>query len=191
MNKLLLVGLGNPDKQFFHTRHNLGIELLQWWVKYQSELTGSLPSYWQEHTEFKASVASFKVNRWPISALFPLTFMNDSGKAVKLFTDYYQVALEHIVVIHDDLELQPGEVKFDEEGGAARGHNGVKSIQQELGTQEFARLRLGIGRPHNNLPVDQFVLQQFSSAQYEQICSDMKPKVAEALTEFISRRSPE
>lgn len=135
MKQWLIAGLGNPGREFEGTRHNLGAEFLQAWAS-------------QSGAASKAQ------------CLLPSLFMNESGSSVKHALGYYKMAPDQLVVIHDDMELPLGEAALVE-GGSARGHNGVRSVEAALGTAEFWRLRLGIGRPPEGIEARDFVLGRF------------------------------
>lgn len=152
---MVLIGLGNPGDKFKGTRHNLGIDALRAWVR---EMEGE---DWKEEPSFFSEVASAHVNDMRVDCMFPLTFMNDVGKAVAAYLAFYNLDSSNVLVIHDDLELPLGEVAV-KETGSAHGHNGVRSIHQALGTDELRRVRIGIGRPLDDTPVDAFVLQRFT-----------------------------
>lgn len=189
MDKIVLVGLGNPGEKFFQTRHNLGIDILRWWVAFQGGESRVTPQpQWHEEKVFLSATSSLNFARVAISTLFPLTFMNDSGQAVSKYIDYYHVPVTDVLIIHDELELQAGQVRFDAQGGSAKGHNGVKSIQQALGTTEIARLRLGVGRPPQEMSTDRFVLQQMSTPEYTELFSSFKKTAAEKIVQFITSR---
>jgi PTH1 family peptidyl-tRNA hydrolase len=141
----LIVFLGNPGKQYTKTRHNVGWQILSY--KYPN------PSF---QKKFNGEIA----NERAIKILKPLTFMNESGRSVGAASSYYNLDPSEILVVHDDLELNYGEVKV-QKGGGLKGHNGLKSIKSHLNDNNFYRLRFGIGRPqHGN--VSSFVLSSFS-----------------------------
>ncbi|MEX2054767.1 MAG: aminoacyl-tRNA hydrolase, partial [Candidatus Andersenbacteria bacterium] len=119
--------------------------------------------------------------------LFPLTFMNESGHAVAAAMQEYNSTVADLLVIHDDIEIPLGEMNFKAAGSAA-GHNGVRSIQQVLATNEFSRLRLGVGRPPEDKPVDQFVLEPFTDAE-KPVIAELTTAAQQAITEFVVARS--
>lgn len=143
----LYVGLGNPDKKYEHTRHNLGQIVIN---KLATSLTNSP----------KLSAQIFKDQ----DTIFAITneYMNNSGIAIAKIANYYKISPENIYIIHDDLDLEVGDWKAQFDRGAA-GHNGVISTIQHLGTQGFNRIRIGIGHPQNNLSVEDYVLLPFNS----------------------------
>ncbi len=153
----LVVGLGNPGNDYVATRHNVGFMVVD-------ELARR---FGVSVNQYKWQAYSAQVDVWGerICLLKPDTFMNLSGKAVVKYADFYKVAPERILVIHDDLDMSPGRVKLVA-GGGAGGHNGIRSLVQWLGTSDFLRLKLGIGRPgklnvHSGMPVEKYVLAPF------------------------------
>ena len=149
----LLVGLGNPGPEYEHTRHNAGF----WWLDaVASKLRASL----LPERSYHGLVA--RVNRAggePLWLLEPMTFMNASGKSVAALARFFKIAPTEILVAHDELDLQPGQAKL-KLGGSAAGHNGLKDIHAQLGTQDFWRLRLGIGHPGVKAEVPNYVLKK-------------------------------
>ncbi len=157
----MILGLGNPGEQYQGTRHNLGARVVQELARRHGlELrrgglrTRKLNSLWA-----KGIVAG----RGVIAAL-PLTYMNRSGLAAAAILSYFDLEPTHLVVAHDDLDLELGRIKVARKGGAA-GHRGVLSIQQALGTERFIRLKLGIGRPRHQEAIEEYVLQGFYADQ--------------------------
>ena len=149
----LLVGLGNPGPEYEHTRHNAGF----WWIDAVAlKLRASL----LPERSYHGLVA--RVNRAggePLWLLEPMTFMNLSGKSVAALARFFKIAPGEILVAHDELDLQPGQAKL-KLGGSAAGHNGLKDIHAQLGTQDFWRLRLGIGHPGVKAEVPNYVLKK-------------------------------
>lgn len=149
----LIVGLGNPGQKYEKTRHNAGFMLIDSMVDhYQLTLT--------EDKYFQAAIATTFINGEKVFLAKPLTYMNESGRAVRRIADYYDIDDEDIVIVYDDMDLKPGHLRLRQTGSAG-GHNGIKSIIQHLGTKSFKRLRLGINRPQNQSIVD-YVLGDFS-----------------------------
>jgi len=149
----LLVGLGNPGPEYEDTRHNAGF----WWIDaVASKLRASLTP----ERSYHGLVA--RVNRPggdPLWLLKPMTFMNLSGKSVAALARFFKIAPAEILVVHDELDLQPGQMKL-KLGGSAAGHNGLKDIHAQLSTQDFWRLRLGIGHPGVKAEVVNYVLRK-------------------------------
>lgn len=149
----LLVGLGNPGPEYEATRHNAGF----WWIE---AVAAKLRATLQPDRSYHGLVA--RVNRpggEPLWLLEPMTFMNLSGKSVAALARFFKIAPDEILVAHDELDLQPGQVKL-KRGGSAAGHNGLKDIHAQLGTPDFWRLRLGIGHPGVKAEVVNYVLRK-------------------------------
>lgn len=149
----LLVGLGNPGPEYEATRHNAGF----WWIE---AVAAKLRASLQPDRSYHGLVA--RVNRpggEPLWLLEPMTFMNLSGKSVAALARFFKIAPDEILVAHDELDLQPGQVKL-KRGGSAAGHNGLKDIHAQLGTPDFWRLRLGIGHPGVKAEVVNYVLRK-------------------------------
>jgi PTH1 family peptidyl-tRNA hydrolase len=146
----LIVGLGNPGREYEATRHNAGF----WWVDaVAAQKSASL----KPEKKFHGQAARLTVNARELWLLEPDTFMNASGRAVAALANFYKIGPEEILVVHDELDLPPGEVKL-KQGGGHGGHNGLKDIIAHLGTPQFWRLRLGIGHPGDRAAVVNFVL---------------------------------
>lgn len=158
----LLVGLGNPGPEYEATRHNAGF----WWIDAVAAKLGARLVF---ERNYHALVA--RVNRpggEPLWLLQPQTFMNLSGKSVAGLARFFKIAPEEILVAHDELDLQPGQVKI-KLGGSPAGHNGLKDIAAQLGSKDFWRLRLGIGHPGVKAEVINYVLKKPSASDREAI----------------------
>lgn len=169
----LIVGLGNPGTEYELTRHNIAWTLLDT----HSDLANA---NWK--SKFKGEYAEFRVNGEKVYALKPQTYMNLSGESVKPLCDFFKISPKEVLVIQDELDLDFGKVHFKEGGGLA-GHNGLKSITQHLGTQDFYRMRLGIGRPDRG-SVSNWVLSKFPAAKDTELSIVME-KGNEALEFFL------
>jgi PTH1 family peptidyl-tRNA hydrolase len=145
----LIVGLGNPGREYRETRHNAGF----WWIE---RLAGTLQASFRAESKFQAQVAATRGNDGDMRLAMPQTFMNRSGLAVASLARFYRVAPGEILVAHDELDLKPGVVKLKQGGGNA-GHNGLKDIAAALGSGDFWRLRLGIGHPRDGALSEQEV----------------------------------
>lgn len=146
----LIVGLGNPGCEYETTRHNVGF----WWV---DELARLQKLSFKNETKFHGLAARGQLQGHEILLLKPQTFMNVSGRSVGALVQFYKIAPSEILVVHDDLDLQPGVARL-KLGGGHGGHNGLKDIIAHLGTRDFWRLRLGIGHPGDRAEVVNFVL---------------------------------
>jgi PTH1 family peptidyl-tRNA hydrolase len=145
-----VVGLGNPGKKYEATRHNLGFRVLE-------SLAGSLGAVLQDR-KFRASWCQCELRGRKVLLIKPLTYMNRSGEAVAEVLRYFGIPGSQVLVVHDDLDLPPGRMRLARRGGPG-GHRGVASIISQLGSQSFARLKLGIGRPLHGESVEDYVLQ--------------------------------
>jgi peptidyl-tRNA hydrolase, PTH1 family len=134
---LLVAGLGNPGRGYERTRHNMGWLVLD-------ELAGRHGGSWR--SKFSGSVAEVRLDDLRLGLLKPETYMNESGRSVSAATRFFKVDPESLLVVHDDVDLEPGRLQARGGGGLA-GHNGLRSLAQHLGTQDFLRLRIGVGRP--------------------------------------------
>ncbi len=152
----LIVGLGNPGPEYELTRHNAGFWLID-------NLANSLPGCrLQRESRFNALVARTSIKGQEVWLLEPQTYMNRSGQSVGALARFFKINPDEVLVVHDELDLAPGIVKM-KKGGSSGGHNGLKDITAALGTQDYWRLRLGIGHPRSlNLqqPVADFVLHR-------------------------------
>ena len=157
----LFVGLGNPGAEYTATRHNAGF----WWI---DELASQMRTQLQPERGYQALVARVNRPAGPIWLLEPMTFMNRSGFSVATLARFFKIDPAEILVVHDELDLQPGQAKL-KFGGSAAGHNGLKDIHTMLGTQDFWRLRLGIGHPGVKAEVVNYVLKKPSSEHREAI----------------------
>ena len=146
----LIVGLGNPGREYEDTRHNVGF----WWV---DELAQSHKINFKSEAKFHALTARGMAHEHEVLLLKPQTFMNHSGRAVGAFVQFYKIEPGEILVVHDELDLQPGIARL-KIGGGHGGHNGLKDIIAHLGTKDFWRLRLGIGHPGERTEVSNYVL---------------------------------
>ncbi|NBX86385.1 MAG: aminoacyl-tRNA hydrolase [Proteobacteria bacterium] len=151
----LIIGLGNPGSEYTATRHNVGF-----WVADALQEVFGLPGFAKK---CKGLVAKGRMVGMDVVVLKPQTFMNLSGESVQAAMAFYKVAAADMLVIHDELDLVVGRLKH-KIGGSDAGHNGLKSITAALGTGEYPRLRIGIGRPEHKSQVSDYVLEPFGAA---------------------------
>ena len=153
---LLVAGLGNPGRDYARTRHSVGFMVCD-------ELARRHGASWR--SKFSADLAELRLDGRRLALLKPQTFMNESGRAVAAAVRFFKVPVESLLVVHDEVDLEPGRLQARAGGGLA-GHNGLRSIAQHLGTQEFLRLRVGVGRPErgDRRPVADYVLSPFDEA---------------------------
>jgi len=169
----LIVGLGNPGREYRETRHNVGFMLLD-------RLTVTLNTRFTR-LQSKALVASANYLERKIILAKPQTFMNLSGQSVQGLMHFYKLPLENLLIAHDDLDLPVGAIRIRPDGGSA-GQKGMTSTIDRLGTDEFPRLRLGIGRPPGQMEAPDYVLQDFSKADLTIISETLNRAVEAALT---------
>ena len=180
MNEVYLIGLGNPGEKYSQSRHNIGFLLLEnLSKKYNSNflLKNKLKSYFSE----------FKINDSTYRLFLPDTFMNNSGDAVRAIIDWYKINVDQIFVIVDDKDLPLGKIRFRKRGSSG-GHNGLKSIIEKLQTQNFNRIRIGIGSPlsidgENNYNTISHVLGNISSEE-KSILDKVYERVIESLEQI-------
>ncbi|MGY3749902.1 aminoacyl-tRNA hydrolase [Vagococcus acidifermentans] len=175
----LIVGLGNPGAKYQATKHNIGFITLDE-LAYQENIR------FTKH-QFEADIAEFFVGGEKVLLVKPQTFMNESGRSLKPLMTYYQVPLDNVLVIYDDLDLKIGDIRLREKGGAG-GHNGIKSLISHLGTNEFKRIKVGIDRPHATKEVVHYVLSPFPKAVHEDMLAAVK-KAAEAARYWLEGHS--
>ena len=180
--KILLVGLGNPGTAYHLTRHNIGFFFL--------DHLASVHGWHIESLKMQGLFGQGRAWRHQILCLKPQTYMNRSGECVRCFVDYFKIPCTHLLVLHDDLDLQPGRIKVVKSGGAG-GHNGIRSLIQHLGTQNFARIKIGIGRPTESLgnqeqSVERFVLSRITDEEL-QLFDQRRKLIEEAVALFVQQ----
>lgn len=158
MSKLLWVGLGNPGAEYHFTRHNIGALILSW-------MADEFNASWSLEPRFRAKIATINGFSSELTLMLPQTYMNNSGEAVGAFVNFFRLPLSNITVWHDELDLPLGVFK-GKSGGGTNGHNGLKSIVSHVNSNDFNRVRLGIGRPKDiNIAVKDFVLAKFLDSE--------------------------
>ena len=172
----LVVGLGNPGSKYHETRHNVGFMAIDLIAK-------KLGLTFSEEKTFKAEVASTFLNGEKVYFVKPTTFMNLSGLAVRALLAYYNIPMEDFIVIYDDLDMEVGKLRFRQKGSAG-GHNGIKSIIRHIGTQDFKRVKIGIGRPKEGMTVVHHVLGKFDRDDYITILNTLD-KVDNAVNYYL------
>jgi PTH1 family peptidyl-tRNA hydrolase len=148
MNEIFIIGLGNPGKKYSQSRHNIGFLLLEYFAKKYN-------SSFLIKDKLKSSCSEFRINNSTYRLFLPNTFMNNSGDAVKAIVDWYKINLNQVFIIVDDKDLPLGKIRFRKKGSSG-GHNGLKSIIEKLQTQNFNRIRIGIGSPLLNKEKNNF-----------------------------------
>ncbi|HHT7222039.1 TPA: aminoacyl-tRNA hydrolase [Bacillus cereus] len=173
----LIVGLGNPGREYELTRHNIGFMAID-----------ELAKRWNislKEQKFKGVFGAGFVNGEKVILLKPLTYMNLSGESIRPLMDYYKIDVEDFVVMYDDLDIPVGKLRLRMKGSAG-GHNGVKSTISHLGTQEFQRIRMGIDRPKNGMKVVDYVLGRFTSEEIPDVNHSIE-KAADACEEWLNK----
>ena len=182
----LIVGLGNPGREYERTRHNTGFILVD-------ALAATIDAPWEQDTKKKAVAARGVIDSEAVICLKPQTYMNLSGEAVTLFMNYYKLQPADVLVIHDDVDLPIGTVRLKKNGGDG-GHKGVASIHQHLGSADFLRLRVGVGREewfaggetHKSYSdAAGFVLGSFSAGEMDQL-TEVTRSVIEAVRLIVT-----
>ncbi len=152
----LIIGLGNPGDRYKHNRHNIGFMAID-----QIARDYSFPPFRKKH---QAEITEGRIGNQKLILVKPITYMNNSGQAARAISSFYKIDTKRTVCIHDELDLPPGTVKVKDRGGAA-GHNGIKSMIAHLGSQDFWRIRMGIGHPGDKNRVSDYVLSDFAKSE--------------------------
>lgn len=162
---ILIVGLGNPGEKYNNTRHNIGFRIVDALAK-----ENNFPEF-KLSKKYNSLISENVVDDKKIMLVKPQTFMNNSGKATKSIIDYLSLTFDNLLVVHDDIDIEVGEIKISENSRSA-GHKGVQSVIDEIGTKDFARVRVGIkpknenqeqGGDERQIPTEKFVLEKFTS----------------------------
>ena len=168
---LLFVGLGNPTPDSENNRHNVGFKII---VSINKKFGLS-----KQKPKFKGLLTTGNVSNQKIYAIKPLTFMNNSGICIRELIEYFKIDAEDVIVFHDDLDVEFGKIKA-KFGGSSAGHNGIASIDKFIG-KDYSRVRIGIGKPKENIEVGDFVLQNFDEEELNGI-----EKISNHINESIS-----
>jgi PTH1 family peptidyl-tRNA hydrolase len=161
MASWIIAGLGNPGSQYEQTRHNVGFWLLD-------QLARDWGAIFSTQTRYHGELAQCSFDGHKVYLLKPLTFMNRSGQSVAALANFFKIPLDHVIVIHDELDLDPSVARWKRDGGHG-GHNGLRDIIAQAGGKQFLRGRLGIGHPGNSKEVSNFVLSKPSQADRQHI----------------------
>lgn len=179
LNKtVLIVGLGNPGKEYDGTRHNIGFQCVDTFVEKNTDMEG-----WVAKKDLKCHLSTGRLGETRVLVMKPTTFMNLSGEAVRAVTDFYKVHPNQMVVVHDELDIPFGQIRM-RLGGTSAGHNGIKSLIEHVG-EDFGRIRVGIG-PKKPAKIDStdFVLGKFAKAQQTELPA-LTREVNAILTEYV------
>ena len=184
MNEIYIIGLGNPGKKYSNSRHNIGFLLLE-------KFSRKYNSNFLLKEKLKSSCSEFKINDYSYRLFLPNTFMNNSGDAVLAIVDWYKINLDKIFIIVDDKDLPLGKIRFRKKGSSG-GHNGLKSIIEKLKTENFNRIRIGIGSPlsikgTNNFNTISHVLGNISTEETS-ILDKVYMRVIESLEQLNTKK---
>lgn len=156
----LIVGLGNPEPEYSYTRHNMGFDVINKIAKkYGIDIS---------RTKFNGLYGSGIINNEKVILLKPQTYMNLSGQSIKPFVDFYKIPIEDVMVIYDDMDVEVGSIKIRKKGGPGT-HNGAKSVVHELVTEDFPRIRVGIGRPVDEYDAIDYVIGKMDEEIYKSL----------------------
>ena len=170
----LIVGLGNPGPEYQHTRHNIGFRCV--------ELLAEQLNCKIDKAKFQGLYGQTTYNGTKLMLLKPMTYMNLSGRSVLQLSAYFQIPPARIIVLFDDISLEPGRIRV-RPSGSAGGHNGIKSIIQELGSQDFPRVKIGVGaKPHPDFDLAAWVLSSFSASEEKALAVSLENAANAALT---------
>lgn len=176
----LIVGLGNPGKKYERTRHNVGWQVFAF-LGERWALDLDVAKDW--HEKFESLIAETKVGGAKVILMKPLTYVNESGRAVRQAVDFWKIAPDHVIVVHDDKDLPVGTLRLRPDGSSG-GHNGIKSVIAHLGTENFHRVRVGIGTDRPTGDTADFVLATFRPDE-KAAMKDAERRAAEAVTAII------
>lgn len=171
----LVVGLGNPGIKYINTKHNVGFEVIDYLT---DKFNFSEPKY-----KFQGELYEGKIDDYKVIFLKPLTYMNLSGDSLKEVVNWYKVEIEDIIVIYDDIDIDMGKIRIKPKGSAGS-HNGMKSIMYKLATEDFKRVRIGIGRPPQNWDLANYVLSKFTK-QERKVMDEIIVDSGDAVIEII------
>ena len=169
---LLVIGLGNPGPQYEKTRHNIGFMVVD-------VLAARVGGSFKVHKRSGAEIVTGRLGNRPVVVAKPRTYMNESGRHVGPLAKFYSVSPADVIVIHDELDIDFGKIRL-KLGGGEGGHNGLRSVANALGTKDFQRVRIGIGRPPGRKDPADFVLENFSAAERKEL-----PAICEQATDAI------
>lgn len=171
----LIVGLGNPGKEYFNTRHNVGFSLIDY--------IASLRNLSFDKEKFNAKFLEYNYNGEKIIFIKPLSYMNLSGSVVKKFVDFYKISLNDVLIIQDDLDMPFGKVKFVFNSSSG-GHNGIKDIEKNLGSKEYIRLKIGISKD-KMMDTKDYVLGKFNDKELK-ILEEIYEKLGNVVDDFCN-----
>ena len=180
MKNFLIAGLGNPGDKYKNNRHNIGFQIIDTYLTFFSQ-NKLIDKFDSEYTSI-----NFKENKLHI--IKPKTFMNESGIAVNKCINFFKIPLENLIVIYDEMDLSPGNIKIKFGGGSA-GHNGIKSIINCLGSEKFTRVKIGIGKPVNKEKISSYVLSNFTNDELN-LFNEIKTNIKYIIEDLVLEGLP-
>ena len=174
---LLFVGLGNPTPDSENNRHNVGFKIIDS-INKKFGLSKQKP-------KFKGLLTTGNIGNKKVYAIKPLTFMNNSGICIRELIEYFKIDVEDVIVFHDDLDIEFGKIKA-KFGGSNAGHNGIASIDKFIG-KDYSRVRIGIGKPKNNIEVADYVLQNFDDDESVSI-ENISKNIIESISILVEKK---
>lgn len=176
----IVVGLRNPGADYDLTRHNVGYEVVDAFLARSGESLRRGPS------RIRAQVATLGAGDGRTVVLVPTTYMNESGRSVRAALDYFKLSAQDMLVVHDDIDLPFGRLRL-QVGGGSGGHNGIRSLESAVGTRDFSRLKLGVGRPPGSKDPADYVLERFSKAERSEVDLQVQD-AADVVDRWLSNR---
>ena len=171
----LIVGLGNPEEEYSNTRHNMGFDVIN---KLAEENNINI-----NKNKFQGLYGKGKINEEEVILLKPQTYMNLSGECLQQVLKFYKISINDLIVIYDDIDIMPGKIKIRKKGGPGN-HNGMKSVIKSINTENFVRIRVGIGTPKNNQDLISYVIGKIPKEDIEEL-EKGKEEAKEAVDEII------
>ena len=181
MDTWLVIGLGNPGPGYAGNRHNVGAMALE---ELAGRAVGGRAAFKAHKARARVAEIRLRVGGPKVVLATPSSYMNDSGGAVAGLMKYYDVPVDHVVVIHDELDIDAGLVRL-KQGGGEGGHNGLRSVTKSLGSRDYLRVRLGVGRPPGRQDPADFVLKDFSKAERTEVLPFLLDEGADAVEALI------
>lgn len=173
----IIAGLGNPGSRYEHTRHNAGFEVI--------DILADRMGICVDEKKHKALCGRGALEGQKVILIKPQTFMNLSGESVRAAADFYKVEPENIIIVYDDVSLEPGQLRIRGKGSAG-GHNGIKNIISHLGTQEFPRVKVGVGEKPKEMDLADYVLSRFSKGEQEMMDQAFR-EAAQAVSAMVGQ----
>lgn len=172
----LIVGLGNPEEEYSNTRHNMGFDVIN---KLAEENNINI-----NKNKFQGLYGKGKINEEEVILLKPQTYMNLSGESIIEAINFYKIDLKDMIVIYDDIDVEPGKIKIRKKGGAGS-HNGMKSVIENVNSEEFIRIRVGIGTPEHKNDMINYVIGKIPTEEEKEVLDKGTDKAKEAIKEIL------